>query len=325
MKTKLWIIRGVLAVLGCLSVLGVRAANTFPDKPLRLYVGFSPGGSVDVVARIFADKMKDTLGKSVIVENRTGAGGSIAADLVTKGEPDGYKLLLQNSGSFDSAIISKNVNYDALKDFTPIAYIGGSPRVLAVGPSVSVDNVQDLLKVAKKKPESLRFASEGYGASSHLGLERISQMSGAKLLHVPFKGGPDALLAVASGQADVTMLTLTTTLPMLRAGKVRPLAVTSLKHASLLPAVPTLDEAGLKGYEQLAWFGITGPAHMPPDVVEALRKAVFAAAAMPEVKETLAKQGFDVDVMGPEAFAAYMQKSAKDTRQVAGEAHIELE
>jgi tripartite-type tricarboxylate transporter receptor subunit TctC len=301
------------------------AQAAYPDKPIRLIVGYAPGGSVDVVARVFAQKLKDSLGQAVVVENRTGAGGAIGADIVTKGEPDGYRLLLQNSGTFDNALVSKTVPYNVLRDFTPIAFVGAAPRVLAVGPSVQARTVKELLDTARAKPGDLKFASEGNGNSSHIGLERMAQMASVKLLHIPFKGGPDALLATAAGEVDMTMLSLTTTLPMLRSGKVRALAVTSLKRSQLLPDVPTLDEAGLRGFEQSAWFGFVGPANLPKDVVEKLRGAIVAAAAQADLRETLAKQAVEVEVKPPEQFAAFMKDSAAQIQRVVQQANIKVD
>jgi tripartite-type tricarboxylate transporter receptor subunit TctC len=292
------------------AVLGIAAAApaltfaqaAFPDKPVRLMVGYSPGGSVDVVARVFAQKLGAILGQSVVVENRTGAGGAIAADQVAKSDPDGYRLLLQNSGTFDNAFVAKNTPYNVLRDFTPIAMVGAAPRVLAVGPTVQARNVEELLKAARAKPGDMKFGSEGLGNSGHIGL-----------------------VATAAGDVDMTMLTLTTTLPMLRSGKLRPLAVSSLKRSSLLPDVPTLDESGLKGYEQTAWFGFVGPANMPPAVVEKLRAAIFAAAEQADLRETLAKQAVEIDLRSPEQFAALMRDSAVQTQRVVQQANIKAD
>jgi tripartite-type tricarboxylate transporter receptor subunit TctC len=301
------------------------AQTVYPDKPIRLVVGYAPGGSVDVVARVFAQKLKDSLGQAIVVENRTGAGGSIGADNVAKGEPDGYRLLLQNSGTFDNALVSKAAPYHVLRDFTPIAFLGAAPRVLAVGPSVQARTVKELLDAARAKPGDLKFASEGNGNSSHIGLERMAQMANVKLLHIPFKGGPDALLATAAGEVEMTMLSLTTTLPMLRSGKVRALAVTSLKRSPLLPDVPTLDEAGLKGFEQSAWFGIVGPPNLPRDVVEKLRAAIVAAAAQADLRETLARQAVEIEVKPPEQFAAFMRDTAAQIQRVIQQANLKME
>jgi tripartite-type tricarboxylate transporter receptor subunit TctC len=297
----------------------------FPDRPIRLMVGYSPGGSVDAIARVFAQKLKDSLGQSVVVENRAGAGGIIGADLVAKAEPDGYRLLLQNSGTFDASLVSKSVPYNVLRDFTPIAMVGAAPRLLAVGPTVTAKNADEMFKSQRAKAGDLRFASEGNGNSSHIGLERIAQMTQVKMLHVPFKAGPEALVATAAGEVDMTMLTLTTTLPMIRSGKLRPLAVTSLRRSPLLPDVPTLDESGLKGYEQSAWFGFVGPANMPRDVVEKLRAAIFAAAQAPDLRETLARQGLDVELKAPDPFAALMRDSAAQVQRVAQQANIRID
>jgi tripartite-type tricarboxylate transporter receptor subunit TctC len=314
-----------LGIAAAVAPAVVTAQAAWPDKPLRLVVGYSPGGSVDVVARVFAQALKDSLGQTVLVENRTGAGGAIGADFVAKAEPDGYRLLLQNSGTFDNALLSKTVPYNVLRDFTPIAFVGAAPRVLAVGPSVPARNVEELFKAARAKPGDMRFASEGNGNSSHLGLERLAQMAHLKLMHVPYKGGPDALLATASGDVDMTMLTLTTTLPMLRSGKLRPLAVTTLRRSSLLPEVPTLDESGVKGFDQSAWFGIVGPANMPKDVVEKLRAAIYAAAEKPELRETLARQAVEVELKSPEQFGAFMRDYAAQIQRVVQQANIKMD
>jgi tripartite-type tricarboxylate transporter receptor subunit TctC len=302
------------------------SAQAYPSKPIRIAVGFAPGGSTDLVARIFAPKMSEALGQPVLVENRTGAAGSMAADSVAKGEPDGHRVLLLASGTLVYSVLSKNAPYNIQRDFTPIVSVGASPLVLVVNHDLPARNVDELVKLARSRPGALTYGSEGIGGSTHLAAEIFSQAANLKMLHVPFKGAVDSTVAVAAGQVNVNLPSLTSALPLLRADKFRPLAVTGLKRSPILPAVPTLDELGYKGLEhQVAWVGFVGPAGMPKEVVERLRAVITAAANSQEVKDAMAKQGMDVQVGSPEQFSAFMRDSGAQITRIARDAAIRME
>lgn len=294
-------------------------------KPIRLAVGFGAGGSTDVIARIIGQKMSETLGQPVIVDNKVGAAGSIAADFVAKGDPDGSRILLIASGTFVYSVLSKNVPYDVLKDFTPISYVAYAPLILVVNPALPVRSVSELVQLARAKPGELNYGSEGIGGSSHLAAELFSQVTNTKLVHVPFKGAVESTMGTAAGQVTINFPTVTSALPLLKSERLRPLAVSSLKRSALYPSVPTLDELGMKGFDQVAWFGFMGPAKMPRELVEKLRGVIVAAASTPEVKDALAKQGVEVQIRSPEQFSSFMRESAAQITKLAKDANIKME
>jgi tripartite-type tricarboxylate transporter receptor subunit TctC len=312
---------GLFALINLTNLL----AQPYPTKPIRLSVGYAPGGSTDVVARIFGQRLSDAIGQPVVIENRPGAGGAIAADLVAKAEPDGHRILMLGTGTLNYSVLTKNVPYNMLKDFTPITYVAASPQVLVVSNSIPSRSVGELIQLARSKPGELTYGSEGIGGIAHLAAAQFSLMTGTQLSHVPFKGAIESTVAIAGGQIDMNIPNLTSALPLLKADKFRALAVTGLKRSSLLPSIPTLDESGLKGYEVLAWFGFVGPAGMPKSVVERLNMEFIKIANLPEVKEALAKQAMDVQIRPPEEFAAFLRETAMSTVRLANDVKLKME
>lgn len=316
--------RTVLAAL-TLAVAAPGLAQDYPNKPIRLVIGFSPGGSSDVVARVFAQRLSASLGQPVVVENRVGAGGTIAADLVAKAEPDGYRLFLQNSGTFDASVLSKNIPYNVLRDFTPVAYIAAVPLILVAHPSVPARTVTELVQLAKTKPGELTYGSEGLGGSSHLTGELLGVRAKIRMTHVPYKSAVQSSAGVAAGDITLNIAAVTSALPLLRAEKYRAIAVTSLRRSQLLPNIPTLDESGFHGFDRSAWFGVVGPAGMPKNVVDRLHAALAEACNAPEVRETLKNQGVDIDLRPPERFAEFMRDTATQIQQMAKEVSLKLD
>ena len=315
------------AAIGLLAVMGLSGAwaQSYPVKPVRMIVGFATGGGTDVTARYFAQKMSPLLGQSVVVENRAGAAGSIAADYVAKSPPDGYRLLMIASGTFIHDVLSTNVPYSLERDFAPVSLVTTAPLVLIVHPSLPVRSVADLVALARRRPAQLSFGSDGVGATSHLGGELFNMLAKVKLVHVPFKGNADSAMALASGQIEVGFPSIASATPLLNAGKFRALAVTSPKRSSLLPSLPTLDESGLRGYDVVAWFGVLAPAGTPRPIIDRLNAVIASVAGAPDAKEAVAKQGLEIEFGSPEQFAAFMRESDVQIRRLGKEANIKLE
>jgi len=314
----------LVSIFAVVSTSGLMA-QPYPTKPIRLSVGFSPGGSTDVVARIFGQKLAEAIGQPVVIDNRVGAGGSIATDQVAKAEPDGYRILMLASGTMTHSVLSKNVPYNLPKDFTPITYVAASPLVLVVNNALPTRSVSELIQLARSKPGELTYGSEGLGGISHLATSQFSLMTDIKLTHVPFKSATESTAAIAGGQIDMNIPSLTSALPLLRAEKYRALAVTSLKRSSLLPSIPTLDESGLKGFDQVAWLGFVGPAGMPKSVVERLNMEFIKIANLPEVREALAKQAMEVQIRSSEEFGTFLREISINTLRLAKNVQFKLD
>ena len=294
-----------IACLAC-AVLD-SLAQPYPAKPIRMVVGFAAGGATDATARIVSQKLSEQLGQPVVVENRTGAGGSIATERVATSPADGYTLLLMPaSGAIDSALRAK-LPYDLERDFAPVSLVVIGAYVLVVHPSVPVRNVAELTALARTRPGKLNYGSAGIGSTMHLAAELYKLMAKVEVVHVPYKGGADSVVANAAGQVDMSFPTLTTAVPLINAGKLRALAVTTAKRASLAPEIPTLDESGLKGYDRNGWFGVLAPAGVPKDIVARLNAVIAKAVNTVEMKESLSRQGFEPQTGTPEQFAALIR------------------
>jgi tripartite-type tricarboxylate transporter receptor subunit TctC len=296
-----------LVALGSMLALvqGSPAAAEYPDKPIRLIVGFVPGGGTDVSARIVAQRLSMILKQQIVIENKPGASGLIAADTVAKAEPDGYTLLLANMQSTVAAPYLLPTSFDPMKDFTPVRYIGAVPNVLVINPSRhDYKSVQDLIKAARAKPGSLTYASSGLGSPQHLTAARFSQIEKVEMVHVPYKGSGQAVADLLGGQVDLNFDTLPGVIGQIQAGKLRPLAVTSAQRSPRLPEVPTLVEAGVNGVDILQWYAVLAPGKLPPPVLDRLDQALAATLRDPEVRAKLADQGMDVGG-GPDTPAAF--------------------
>lgn len=281
------------------------AAAAYPDKPIRLIVGFVPGGGTDVSARIVAQRLSAILKQQIVIENKPGASGLIAADMVAKSEPDGYTLLLANMQSTVAAPYVLPSSFDPIKDFTPVRYIGSVPNVLVVNPTRhDFKSVQDLINAARKKPGGLTYASSGLGSPQHLTAARFSQIEKVEMVHVPYKGSGQAVADLLGGQVDLNFDTLPGVIGQIQAGKLRPLAVTSPERTPRLPDVPTLAEAGVKGVDVLQWYAVLAPGKLPRPVLEQLDQALAQTLKDPDVRAKLADQGMDVGG-GPETPAAF--------------------
>ncbi|WP_441240728.1 Bug family tripartite tricarboxylate transporter substrate binding protein [Tardiphaga sp. 768_D3_N2_1] len=296
-----------LASLAMFMPASGHAQATYPNKPIRIVVPFAPGGSTDVLARRLADKLAADWGQPVVVDNRPGAGGTLGADFVAKSAPDGYTLLAGVTGSNAIAqALYPKLSYDVIKDFAPLSVMVSAPLVLAVNPDVKAKTAAEFLALARSKPDALTFGSPGNGTSMHLTGEMYKQVAGVSMVHVPYRGSAAMLTDLMSGQIQSSFGDVLVLMPQIQAGTVRPLAVTSKTRHPMLPDVPTLDEAGLPGFEASSWQGLFAPAGTPPDIVEKLGAAVIKYMQSPDIKDFFASQGFVVQGSTPAAFKAFV-------------------
>ena len=287
---------------------GGASAQTYPTRPIRLVVPFPAGGTTDILAREVGDRLSRSLGQSVVVDNRPGAGGNIGADLVAKSAPDGYTLLMGTVGThaINPSLYTK-MPYDHVKDFVPIILVAGVPNVLEVTPSLPVNSVADLIKLAKEKPGQLNFASSGSGTSIHLSGELFKTMAGVDMTHVPYKGSAPALTDLMGGQVQLMFDNLANSTPQLKAGKLKALAVTTAKRSALAPELPTLAETGLPGFDIYTWWGFMAPAGTPKEIVAKWNAEVTRILSTPEMKAFFAQQGAEPAPTSPEQFSALIQ------------------
>jgi tripartite-type tricarboxylate transporter receptor subunit TctC len=296
----------IAAVGACALFASVGWSQTYPAKPVRIVIGFSPGSTTDLIGRVVATKLAEGLGQPVVVDNRPGAGANIAAEIVAKSPPDGYTALLANAGLATGATAYVKLNFNALRDFAPVSHVSATPHILVVHPSLPVRSVKELVAFARARPGALNFSSTGHGNSDHLAAELLSSMTGLKMVHVTYKGGPQALGDVASGQVAMYFPGLPSGLPFIKAGRVRPLGVTGAKRAVAAPEVPTIAEAGVPGYEHILWSMLVVPVAVPKDVVDRLNREVVKALAASDVRERYAGMGVDPTGSTPAEARAYL-------------------
>ena len=289
-----------------------QANTTYPSKPIRLVIGFAPGGAADVVARTLGESLSRILGQPVLVENRAGAGSSIAAEHVAKSTPDGYTVLIASPSSISvNPALNPKLNYRA-SDLVPITKVSSSPLVVVVNPETGIRSITDLIATAKKSPGKLNYATSGIGSAPHFGAALFNQITGVEMVHVPFKGGGPAVISVIAGDTQLTFGTPPSVLPMVKAGRLRALAVTSVERTPLIPDVMGMAEAGVPEYSIAFWYGLFAPAGTPPEIIKKLFDATLIAAQKPEVKTPLAREGTEVVLSrSPEAFAAFLIEDAK--------------
>jgi tripartite-type tricarboxylate transporter receptor subunit TctC len=305
-------VRGVLMLAGILACSAAPApeapAQGYPVKPIRLFVGFTAGSAPDGIARVLSPALLENLGQAVIVENRGGAGGSIATATVTKSPADGYTLLMMAAADTLQPALRAKQPYDLERDLAPVAMVVIGMAVLSVHPSLPVHNVKDLIALARAHPGKLNYGSSGIGSSSHLMGELFNQMAGVKIAHVPYKGSADSALANASGHIELSYPSVVAIGAFTQSGKLRPLAVTSATRSSLMPELPTISEAGLPGYDRATFFGVVAPSGVPRDVITRLNAAINAAVSTPETRALLLKQGLEPRTGTPEQFAAFIHE-----------------
>jgi len=286
-----------------LCAAGGAAAQTYPAKPVRLLSGFPAGGANDYHARVLAQKLTELFGQTVIVENRGGAGGTIAADAIAKAAPDGYNLLMGFGSLAVAPSVYAKLPFDVLKDFTAVSLACRIQNVLVVPSALPAKNVQELIALARAHPGKMNYASSGTGATPHLSAEMFKALAKVDIAHIPYKGDTPAFVDLLAGQVDMMITVVQSTLVHIESGKLRPLAVTGLKRTASLPKVPTMQEAGLTGYELTSWFGVMGPANMPRDVLDRLNGAVVKAIAQKDLQDKFVAGGSEPESSTPEQFA----------------------
>ena len=313
------------AVIALCAAAASAHAQTYPNKAVRLVVPFLAGGSTDIVGRTIAQKLSEMWGQSVFVDNRPGGGTTIGTEIVARAAPDGYTLLVTPAPFTINASLLPKIPYDALNDFTPITLINTTPLVMVVNPGVPAKNVKELIALAKAKPGKLNFGSSGTGGSNHLAGELFDAMAGVKMVHIPYKGNAGALTDIVGGHLDVVYNGITSAVALIRGGKLRALAVTSLQRSSALPDVPTLDESGLKGFEAVAWNGLTAPAKTPRDIVMKINADVIKIVSSPELRERLKADGSDPVGNSPEQYSTFLRNEIAKWAKVIKFANVKPE
>ena len=307
------------------ATIGGANAQTYPSKPIRFVTAFPAGGPSDIVARAFGKRMAEIMGQPVVIDNRAGAGGNIGAEHVAKSAADGYTLLLGGSFMAIAPSLYRKLPFDPEKDFAPIALLVANQYVLAVHPSVPAANVKDLIKLAKSRPNQIKYASAGIGSPPHLAGELFKAMAAVELSHIPYKGATPALVDLMGGHIDCYFGGISGVLPPIRSGKVRALAVTSEKRSSQLPELPTIAEAALPGYDVTTWFGMLAPAGTPNDVITRISSVVLGIVNEPETGKYLITQGVEPFPGGPERFAAHFRSEIPKFARVIKAAGIKAE
>jgi len=322
--------KAVSRLVSASLVLGLAAATAsaqpYPTRPIRMMVPFPAGGGSDTMGRIVGGKLAERLGQQIVVENRPGAAGSIGADIAARAPADGYTILL---GSTSELVQYPNVNpkvpYDPLRDFAPIGMVGTIPMVLVVHPSLPVKNVKELVALAKARPGEINFGSAGQGATTHLAVELFILLTSVKMTHVPYKGSPQAVADLVAGNVQLGIPTMPAALPFIKSGRVKVLGVTTAKRASNLPDVPTLNEAGVKGYEAALWTGILAPANTPAPIINRLNGEIAKVLELKDVKDALDRQGAEAQGSTPQEFAAFLKTEYAKWARVVKEGNIRMQ
>jgi len=313
-----------IAIIAAWTLNTAYAADPYPVKPIRMIVGFAPGGGTDLTARPVAQKMSELLGQQVIVENRPGAAGNIATEQVARAAPDGYTLLM---GTIAALAINPslygNLRFDPETDLAPVIQVVDSTNVLALHPSVPASSVRELIALAKEK--SLSAGSSGVGATGHLAIELFNLMAGVKLVHVPYKGGAPAMSDLVGGQVHLVFATTASAIPHVKSGRIKGIAVTTAKRSALLPELPTISEAGLAGFDANNWYGLVVPAKTPRAIIDQLNAEVTKILNMPDVRTALFNQGLDPAPGTPEQFGAYIRAERSKWARVIKESGAKAE
>lgn len=316
--------RFILFTASCLAMVGALAQG-YPTKPIKFVVPFSAGSATDIIARTVADGMSKSMGQVILIENKAGAGGTIAAAMVAKGDADGYTLLVHSSAHALNPAIYNTVGYDTLKDLTGITTLAALPNVLVVNPAKGWKTQADLIAAAKAKPGALNYATAGVGSGTHLNAEIFRLQTGLEALHVPYKGTPEAMTGVIGGSNDWFFAPLAAALPLIRDGRLQALSVSTKSRAPTLPNVPTSIEAGLAASDYTLWIGMIAPSATPAAVVKKLHEEALKALASADVKERLTKLGADPFPQSPEAFNAYIKSEVEAAARIAKAANLKAQ
>ncbi|MBI4189386.1 MAG: tripartite tricarboxylate transporter substrate binding protein [Betaproteobacteria bacterium] len=314
--------RSVLRILGGIIVIAHwsafdSSAQSYPVKPIRIFVGFAVGGSTEVVTRVVAQRLSEQLGQPMVVETRPGASGAIATETVATSSADGYTLLMLAGSTVVQSSLRSKLPYDVARDLAPVSLVVNGPLVLVVHPSVPADKVEKLIAYARSRPGKLTYGSDGTAGVSHLAGELLKMMAKVNIVHVPYKGGGAVVIGIATGDVDMAVTSITAAQPFLSTGKLRALAVSTLKRVSSLPAIPTLNESGLPGYDYSSWQGVVGPAGMPKGIIAQLNAAISKTVNTPEMKGVLSKLGREVETNTPEQFAKFIDNQMANNTRLA--------
>ena len=310
---------GLAALVSLVSFAVTALAQGYPNRPIRIVVPFGPGGFTDVAARILQKELAPAIGQSIVIENKPGAGSTIGTAEISKATPDGYNLVMISTAHVISPHLYKSMPYDPLKDFTPVMKLAEGPYVLVVHPSLGVNSVRELIALAKAKPGTIDYASSGNGSAQHLVGALFVTMAGAPLSHVPYKGSSQAMNDVLGGIVKVSFVGVPNALPNLTSGKIKALAVSTRKRYDDLPDVPTLEEAGVKGYDATIWLGLLAPPGTPREIVDKLNTSITRILSTPEAKKLMASAGVDVATSSPEEFHKLMQSELERWGRVVKE------
>ena len=318
---RLWLAAALMLPIAAIPA----AAQTYPSGQIKILVGFAPGGTTDIIARDIGIELEKAWHQTVIVENRAGANGAIAAVQLAKQPADGYTLMMIVSGHVTNPLIAANAGYDAIKDFTAISLVASSPLLIFSHPSFAANDIKGALALAKEKPGTISYATPGVGSIQQLSMELMAYRSGTKFIHVPYRGGAPALNDTLAGHVPLSVLSVFQALPYIKEGKLKPLAVTSLKRTDVLPNVQTVAEAGVSDYEASLWFGLIAPAGVSPAIVAKVNAEVTRIINAPQMLEKLARQGVVPIASKPEAFTAYMKAEQEKWSQVIKAANIKAQ
>lgn len=322
-RTALTAAAAVAASLALLPAAATaQSAETYPNKPVRLIIPVAPGGSNDIVGRFIAQGLSAKLGQQVVVDNRAGGSGIIGTDLVARARPDGYTIGLASVTHTMTPATNKKLPYDPIKSFTPVGMIGSGPNVLAIGPAIQVSSVKELIAMAKAKPGQLRYASTTPAGLHHFAGELFKSMAGIDVLHVPYKGGGPAMIDVISGQVEMLIVTVISGLPNIRAGRLKPLGVTSLKRTPVLADVPTISESGVPGYESIVWWGILAPPQLPPAILTRLNSELVAILRDADTAKRLESQAAEPIITTPAQFSKMLASELAKWARVAKQSNI---
>ena len=313
------------AALGVCLLAASGIAPAYPDRPIRLLLPSAPGGGVDAVARVMTPKFHEALGQPWVIDNRGGAGGNVAAEIVARANPDGHTVLLAYSTVLTVNPLLYKLSIDASRDLVPVAMVTAAQYIMVMHPSVKADNLKDFIALAKAKPGTLSYASAGVGSPLHLAAELFKIRTGISMTHVPYKGGGPASVAVLAGEVQVLFGSLASSFPHVKAGRLKALAVTGPKRAAIAPEIPTVAESGLPGFEVTSWYGLFVPAKTSEQIVKTLHAEAVKALALPDVKEAIGRHGLEVAVKGPKELADQIKKDIEMWAKVIKTAGIKAE
>ena len=309
-------IAALITAMCAMLASGAAQSQNYPSKPIRFIVPFPPGGGNDIVGRIVAQKLAEGFGLSVVVDNRGGAGGTVGTEMAAKAPADGHTMLVNNISLAVNATLFPKLPYDTLKDLAPVTLVGRQPNIVVVNPSVPARSVHELLALAQAKPGEINYGSGGVGTASHLATELLKLMAKVDMVHVPYKGLGPALTDLMGGQIQLIISTLASALPQVRAGKLRALAVTTAKRSAFFPEIPSMDEAGVRGYEFSTWYGLLVPARTPRSIVDRLNQEMARVLGSGAVNDQFASQGLEAAHTSPQEFGVYLKSEVEKWAKV---------